>query len=696
MPENDGFKYVKLPNGKMGKFPDSMSWDVIAENVNKQFPSEASQPSNEIDQNTQQSSLGQKISNKIGLPTGNQIADLYHMMTQKGMPLEQVGKNMGNTAMLLGPEVSIGKAGIPIVKGVMGAAKHTLGNMAKVGTSSYLGTHLMPGSDEDTAIGAGAGGAGFAGVATLLAMATASMNPAVRLLASSGLGGLTGYGLGKIFNHENYGGSVGALIGALLGSRGHNAAEMAAKHVAEAMTPESHQLGKENQIASESIGVPMTLYEKTKNPTLAAMQNATMNNKEGAKALYPWLLNREKSEGNFYDNLLNSISPEYKNTSAHDLPFSVKDTMENSAYKLANQTAEERGTRVDINPVLKKIKSMETGVAPESKVAESVGKSREQLNISPATQRANNKIMAQYEQRENDLLTENYKIRKDIAESSRKGSLGTYDQSPDQFNKLKDLQARLHWNEMALSQIKTSRSKFAEEQGVRPYENTVPGLNSAKKGIAAIIQGQGSSAIGNTASGALSKINSELVNQIKKVSPEYGYATSISNYRQSRQAIEDAMAKSEITGKNFYNNVLANKQEYEALHERLGNPNAPGKETYSQKALTAARKVFPNLFNHLSDKAGQQLAEMHPEISFDLKGLTHSLLNTAYMNRYYKAVAELLTNPKWEEELDKVAKMKSGENRGVSIGRLISKVATTGGVDAYQSQQGSENHGARP
>ncbi len=64
------------------------------------------------------------------------------------------------------------------------------------------------------------------------------------------------------------------------------------------------------------------------------------------------------------------------------------------------------------------------------------------------------------------------------------------------------------------------------------------------------------------------------------------------------------------------------------------------------------------------------------------------------MDRYNKAIAELMINPRWQDELQAVSKMKAGEDRGIRLGRLISKAAITGGVGAYgMNQQGSNQNG---
>ncbi len=229
-------------------------------------------------------------------------------------------------------------------------------------------------------------------------------------------------------------------------------------------------------------------------------------------------------------------------------------------------------------------------------------------------------------------------------------------------------------------------------QPAQDYENTLEGLHNAKLGIRGILESQGENAIGNTAAGVLKQVNRRLNARMTAASPQYASANNISNMRQAREQIDKVMAEPDITGKDFYTKILKNNDEYTKLYDRLENPNNPNIPTQAQNALEHLKTAMPDLMDNLALTSGKALAKEHPDSNFKLLDLAKTFTNKVFMNRYNKAVAELMTNPRWQDELDKVARMKQGEDRGISLGRLISKVNVAGGA-AYGNQQGSEKNG---
>lgn len=600
-------------------------------------------------------------------------------------------KNLAGMSLMLGaPELKISSLLPNVAKnylsklpGALKIGSNYLSDIGKVGGSGYLGSKIM-GDENDEASKTGLIGAGATAVSTPLTMLTSSFNPLVRMAAGSGLGALTGYGVGQLTGGSPYTTSAGSALGALLGLRGRGVSEIAKQNVASAVTPEQERLALERQKASAQIGIPLTAAESTGSPILGAMQQEAASSKGGSKVLYPFGLNRQKTEEKAYNKMLNLISP-----------ANAKNTIEDAAFKNAFSTARSQDTTVNVKPVTdfidKELPQHETG----SKIALALNQAKARLSMTPQTKQKYQQIFSPINEMEQKLqqsrqsIVDQIQLLKENAPNSYFRASTNYDQ------KVKSLQDEIKQHDSMLQQIHGAKNQFLLQANITPYENTVEGLHNAKMGIQGLIEGQGEQAIGNTASGKLKQVNKLLTNQIKNASPLYGEATKISNLRQAREGIEDAMKKSSLSGSNFYDKVLTNRSEYNDLYERLADPKNPKVTTAAQKNLEAMRIAMPDLIDNLTAKSGQSLAASHPEMGSTLKGLAKSFINKVYMDRYNKAIAELLINPKWQHELHSVYKMKAGEDRGIKLGRLISKVAVTGSSAIQNNQQGSDQYGTR-
>jgi hypothetical protein len=596
-----------------------------------------------------------------------------------------VRRAAGYGIMMGGPELKI-LSKIPYASSLLpakGAGKiltDYLSNIGKVGTSAALGSKVM-GLDNTQSAMSGLSGAGISAITTLLSMATSSLNPLVRLVAGTGLGSLAGYGIGQITGGSPYTTAGGGIAGGLLGLRGGGAAELAARNAAESLTPEQVSTAIKRENAGAQIGIPLTLAEKTGSPVIGAMQQEAAMSGPGSKILYPFGLRRQGQEEKAYQDLLDKISPK-----------NAKATIEDKAY----QAARNSNAIVNVNPVIKHIDQELPKYEEGSKIAKALKLAKDRLSLTPETSKKFQQQLEPFNNLEQGLQQNALGLQNKLEElnanppNSYLGGMSNHQQQVDQ------LQQNLAKHQQVLSDLQLMKHDFMQKSGISPYENTVEGLHNAKLGIQGLIEGQGENAIGNTAAGKLKQVNKILTKQIKQASPEYAAASHISNLRQTRETIEDAMASSSLSGSNFYDKILTNRNNYNDFYRRLGDPSNPKKVTAAQSNLAAMKEAFPDLIDNLTAKSGKALAEKAGEIHVSLGGLAKSFLNKIYMDRYNKAVAELMINPKWADELHAIAKMKSGEDRGIRLGRLISKAAITGGVGAYNDyQQGSSNNGTQ-
>ncbi len=177
-----------------------------------------------------------------------------------------------------------------------------------------------------------------------------------------------------------------------------------------------------------------------------------------------------------------------------------------------------------------------------------------------------------------------------------------------------------------------------------------------------------------------------------KVSAKYAEARQAASNLKNRQFVEKKMAETNLSGSDFYSRVLQNDIEYKKFYEKLADPSNPKVPSAAQQSLANLKTALPDLMNNISAKSGKAMAKQSPDNKYGVIELAKSMMNKLYMNRYNKAVAELMTNPNWQAELAKVAKMKAGEDRGIALGRLISQISVAGSAE---NKQGSEGNGGR-
>jgi hypothetical protein len=247
-----------------------------------------------------------------------------------------------------------------------------------------------------------------------------------------------------------------------------------------------------------------------------------------------------------------------------------------------------------------------------------------------------------------------------------------------------------------LEAVPSSRSVHLPPESVQ-YEHSLQGLHNAKMELDALINKKGSEAIDSAAKGRLKQIRTELNTMMREASPQYAAASDISNKRQARDQIEEAMSKSQITGANLYQKIIQDRGSYDDLYGRLGNPNAPHQVTPAQQSLRDMRDILPDLIDNTVNISSKQLAKQASDISgMDLSGIVKSFMTKSYFDKYNTAISELITNPHWRGELNNITNINSREDRGVKLARLIAKISATGSSQAYQNAQGSEQNGTRP
>lgn len=179
----------------------------------------------------------------------------------------------------------------------------------------------------------------------------------------------------------------------------------------------------------------------------------------------------------------------------------------------------------------------------------------------------------------------------------------------------------------------------------------------------------------------------------KAGTPIYQVARDVSEKRQARQSIVDSINESEMSGSNFYDTWLRDDKKFKQLRYHLRDRENPDVTTSAQAKLDAMRESFPYLIDPLGKKAAQQLGNEKMNLPHSITSGIGQMFNNLLLSRYNKALADLIWKPNWDAELAQISKMKSGEDRGIALGRLLSRIGATGNATYQQmNQQGSNDY----
>ena len=506
MTDFSGYKKVKLPGGKIGRFPESMSWEDIQDNLQKQFPdTEKSNQQQVSSQNNIQkqdelsplhkigadidvafANMGHKLLNTPSdiarfaeskaptgaLPFGLKASDVprqkdYDYAQLRGLPKEQnlsdkvIQGLVGQVPALLMPELKLGKIGSLIDK------IPAVGKLGKsiIQKGTPIAAYEATQADENpsgTALKAGAATVPFSVASHLIRSTNPWVGLAGRALASSA-GGYAGYEGAKALGADSLlSKAAGALVGSVAGAWPGNPKLIARDKMLAGVNPE---IAIPKLEAAKRLGLSyVTPGEVGGNPFTAGMQG-TVGKEGGGQLLYEKGLGRLKSEENAINDFRNAVY----NPSTHD---KIKESLYKEAYK------------------------------------------------------------------------------KVIPFDPRKESY---------FSKLRDNKIY----QAAVSKMESSPAYQESLNGVP--ENSIEYLDHVKQSLDDMIE-----AAPKKEARIIKNTQKQLIKQMDEVSPEYKAARSLAEREITRREnIEKALNKGNMTGTNFFRRLLENKDKFDELRHHV-------------------------------------------------------------------------------------------------------------------------------
>jgi len=154
----------------------------------------------------------------------------------------------------------------------------------------------------------------------------------------------------------------------------------------------------------------------------------------------------------------------------------------------------------------------------------------------------------------------------------------------------------------------------------------------------------------------------ELINTMDNISPEYEQARALAQREITRKELEDVFNKKPINGVNFYK-YLENNKNFSSLLNKLKNvPEA-------QEQVRDMRLIFKNLINIPTVRTAAQLRRTSMTKDRSSFQTLMDVFKEALSNgKYDEAAVDLITDPNWANELDKLSKISKKE---ILLGKFI-------------------------
>jgi hypothetical protein len=156
-----------------------------------------------------------------------------------------------------------------------------------------------------------------------------------------------------------------------------------------------------------------------------------------------------------------------------------------------------------------------------------------------------------------------------------------------------------------------------------------------------------------------------MLETLDTASPAYKEGRQLAERGIVRREIEDLFNKKDETGTNLFKTLLSNKRDYRELQDRFrrlektsNSPEQVKSMKNAQQQLEDMRLIFGRLINIPTAKTAEALSRtsMSKERSSTQTAMRH-LQELLSGGKYDKAAVELITNPKWADELEKLKKI---------------------------------------
>lgn len=237
--------------------------------------------------------------------------------------------------------------------------------------------------------------------------------------------------------------------------------------------------------------------------------------------------------------------------------------------------------------------------------------------------------------------------------------------------------AKLKDNEIfktALSRVRKEPVYKEKLKGVS--ENSVQYLNQVKEAMDDMIE-----KAPRKEAGIIRETKNKMLQTLDAASPAYKEGRQLAERGIVRREIEDLFNKKDETGTNLFKTLLSNKKDYRELQDRFrrlektsNTPEQVKSMKNAQQQLEDMRLIFGRLINVPTAKTAEALSR--GSMSKPRASITKMLEYWQELmsgGKYDKAAVELITNPKWADELDKVSEITKKDKLVGAFHNLLGK-----------------------
>lgn len=226
----------------------------------------------------------------------------------------------------------------------------------------------------------------------------------------------------------------------------------------------------------------------------------------------------------------------------------------------------------------------------------------------------------------------------------------------------------------ALKHVKSEPAYKEKLKGVS--ENSIQYLNQIKEAMDDMIEGAP-----NKEGNIIRETKNNLLKTLDTISPEYKEGRQLAERGIVRKEVEDLFNKKDETGTNLFKGLLSNKRDYNELQDRFKRLEATATTPEQIESMKAAQQqlkdmklIFGRLINIPTAKTAEALSRS--SMSKPRASLTKMMEYWQEImsgGKYDKAAVELMTNPKWSDELSKLGEITKKDKLTAAFYNLLGK-----------------------
>lgn len=207
-------------------------------------------------------------------------------------------------------------------------------------------------------------------------------------------------------------------------------------------------------------------------------------------------------------------------------------------------------------------------------------------------------------------------------------------------------------------------------------ENSIEYLNQVKEAMDDMIEESP-----KKEASIIRETKNKMLETLDTVSPAYKEGRQLAERGIVRREIEDLFNKKDETGTNLFKTLLSNKRDYRELQDRFKRLEATASNAEQVKSMKSAqqqledmRSIFGRLINIPTAKTAEALSRTSMSKGRSSSGEAMRYLKEILSGgKYDKAAVELITNPKWSDEVDKLGEITKKDKLIAAFHNLLGK-----------------------